>query len=326
MGTVTVTGWPGETDVPESSLSLGRKLGTGGQGAVHELTGRGTGHVYKEYLNPAAVDGRELAMLVDTPKAMTAMDRDRLLRQCAWPLARVVDGTRVKGFIMAMVPQAFWAKQQNGPKLREYQYLLFEPKKMWGDIVPPDVDGRLDVVRQVVDLFRLLHGNKLIVGDVSMSNILWTDNPGGVYLLDCDAIRKQGRRPVMAQPETPDWDDPLQPPDDPDLDTDRYKLALLVVRALTRNSRLRPGEPMNFVPGVPERIAKEVTARFQEAARPRGLRPDAAQWALAVSERGTIDLGPLPTVRTAPNLRKAPIDGAPDQRPLIQLKPPGSGR
>lgn len=42
---------------------------------------------------------------------------------------------------------------------------------------------------------------------------------------------------------------------------------------------------------------------------------------MALSDRGTIDLQPLPPVRQRPDVAKAPIDG-PGQRPVIQLAPP----
>lgn len=193
---------------------------------------------------------------------------------------------------------------------------------MWGDITPPDAEGRLEIARRTVALFRLLHGKGLVVGDASMSNLLWSP-AGEIYLLDCDGIRETGTRPVLPQPFTPDWDDPEQPSTGPDLDTDRHKPALLVARVLTRTSALRPGQPVACLPGVPERIAAEVSARFADAARPRGWRPEAAHWARALDERGVIELGALPPVRKPPNLPRAPLDGRQGrQRPMIQLPPP----
>jgi hypothetical protein len=201
------------------------------------------------------------------------------------------------------------------------QYLLYEPKWMWGDIAPPDIDGRLGIARNTVALFRLLHSRRLVVGDVSMSNLLWSP-AGQIFLLDCDGVRELGAVPVLPQPETLDWDDPSQPASGPDLDTDRYKLALLVARVLTRSPALRPGAPVARPPGLPERIAGEVAARFAEAAGPRGSRPDAAQWARALDARGVIELPPLPPVRKTPSLPEAPMDGGRRPRRMIQLPPP----
>lgn len=266
--------------------------------------------------------GAALKRLVDLPGRLPGADRDALLRQAAWPLARVVDGRAVKGFVMRVVPQAFWGDAAAGPRLRELQYLLYKPKPMWGDIAPPDAEGRLRVARNTVGLFRLLHDRGLTVGDVSMKNLLWSP-AGEVFLLDCDGARELGERPVLPQTHTPDWNDPLEPPTGPELDTDRYKLALLVARVLTRTSALRPGDEMRCVPGLPDRVVTETAARFAEAGRARGLRPDAAQWARALDDRGVVKLAPLPPVRRPPRLPKAPLDGAGGGgRPTIKLRPP----
>ncbi|RKS68908.1 hypothetical protein BZB76_6046 [Actinomadura pelletieri DSM 43383] len=312
--------WPNVTDLRLRDLTLGAEVGSGGQGRVLEVLGAGGGHVFKEYLEPQKVNGAVLKRLVELPGELSQADRDAFLRQAAWPLARVLDGGTVKGFVMRRVPPEFWGRAAPGMKLREVQYLLFEPKALWGEIRPPDVDGRLKIVRRMVDLFRLLHSRRLVVGDVSMNNLLWSRS-GCVFLLDCDGIREVGADPVLLQPSTPDWDDPLQPATGPDLDTDRYKLALLVTRVLARSSKLRPGEPHHLVAGVPDRIAGEVSALFAAAAGQRGLRPDAARWARALDERGVIELGPLPPVRRPPNLPRAPLDGRRGQRPTIPLPP-----
>jgi hypothetical protein len=314
---------PNGNDLQLSTLTIGRKLGTGGQGVVYELEGQQRGLVYKEYMSPKVNDAA-LARLVGLPAGLTDSERKRLLGQSAWPRARVLDGNRVKGFIMQKVPAEFWGQATAGPRLRELQYLLYPPKPMWGDIVPLDPVGRLDVVRQTSAFFFLLHSKNLVVGDISMSNLLWSPSPIGIFLLDCDGVRALGASPVLPQPETPDWGDPRQPVSGPDLDTDRYKLALLVARVLTRNSSLRPGDSasLEFLPGLPERVVAAVSARFGEAAGPRGTRPDAGQWMRALDDRGEIELPPLPPVRTAPGLPRAPMEGKRAERPEIRLKKP----
>ncbi|WP_066364447.1 hypothetical protein [Herbidospora mongoliensis] len=303
-------------DVSLGALRPGRILGKGGQGNVYELA-RQDGLVYKEYLQPEKVNGTALFDLVGVPARLGAADRDLLLRQAAWPLHRVVDGTRVMGFLMHRVPAPFWGSQVSGPKLREVQFLMFPRKPLWGDIHPLDGPGRLAVARAWAALFRLLHTAGIVVGDVSMRNALWSP-AGGVFLLDCDGARLHGRLPVMAQPETLDWNDPLQPETGPELDTDRYKLALLITRILTCGYDLRPGTPPAFVAGLPPRVVTEVTKRFAEAAGPVGTRPTAHHWERALSDRGVIDLPAPGPVRTPPNLPKAPMDRA--ARPVIDLR------
>jgi hypothetical protein len=315
--------WLDGADIQESELTIGDKLGDGGQGVVNELLGQGSGYVYKAYKS-SAVNGDALAQLVSLPGRLTDGERARLLRQSAWPLARVFKDGRVTGFVMQKVPPEFWDRRTAGPALRELQYLLYEPKPMWGDIVQPDATGRLEIVRRVAALFFLLHSKNLVIGDVSSMNLLWSPSPAGIFLLDCDGVRAAGSPAVLKQANTPDWNDPNQPAGGPDLDTDRYKLALLVARALTKTPALRPGQPLRFVPGLPERIVTAVTARFDEAGGPRGVRPDAGQWVRALDDRDSIDLPPLPPVRTLPSLPKAPMEGQRGQRPMIPLPPPSA--
>jgi DNA-binding helix-hairpin-helix protein with protein kinase domain len=313
--------WLDGSDIDKKELSVGDKLGTGGQGDVFDLLDQGAGYVYKAYKS-SAVNGEALAELAALPRALTGTERTRLLRQSAWPLARVVDAGRVTGFVMRKVPKEFWDRTTAGPQLRELQYLLYEPKPLWGDITPLDAAGRLEVARQAAALFFLLHAKGLVMGDVSMRNLLWASSPTAIFLLDCDGFRTVGSQPVLDQTHTPDWNDPHQPAAGPDLDSDRYKLALLVGRVLTKAATVRPGEPLTFVPGLPERITTAVAARFADAGQARGLRPDAGQWMRALDDRGSIDLPPLPPLRPRPNLPKTPMDGKRGPRPTIPLSPP----
>jgi hypothetical protein len=315
--------WPDSAQLQESSLQLGAELGKGGQGTVHDLLGPGDGFVYKKFLTPDAVNGAELQNLVSLPQNLPGSDRVRLLSQTAWPLAQVIAGGRVSGFVMSKVPDLYWGDQHGRRRLRDLGYLLGEPKALWGAIRPPDDTGRLELVRRIAALFQLLHARGLVVGDVSTQNMMWSADPLGVFLLDCDSFRLVGRPPVTAQPATQDWNDPLQTVSGPDQDTDRYKLALLIGRILSRDLYVRPGAPPSLVPGLPARVNAEVSARFADAAGPRGVRPGADQWALALSDRGTIVLPPLPPVRTPPPLPRAPLDQV-SPRPTIQLRPPGS--
>ncbi|WP_150251109.1 hypothetical protein [Nocardiopsis deserti] len=297
-------------DVDRETLVLGEELGSGGQGTVHRVAGGPhTGLVYKHYTLSGA-DPRALERLVLLPYDLTDTERDRLFALSCWPLARVVSGGFLTGFLMREIPERFVGHiKGGGTHLQELQYLIFEPKPIWGDIVPPDVHGRLELVRQYVSLFQLLHSRGLVVGDVSMSNLLWTASGGyGVFMLDCDGVRRSGERPVLPQADTESWNDPEQPGTGADLETDRYKLALLVGRVLSCHKQVRPGEPLDMLPGLPSGVADAVTRRFEAAGKGYGGRPDAHQWGVALGGRAEI---PVRRPRTA-----APVD-----LPLARLQP-----
>ena len=323
--------WPGPADIDEAALRVGQELGSGGQGTVYRVDGH-PGLVFKRYKVTGA-DPAALKILVDLPGQMRPAERDRLHACTAWPLARVYDKGRLSGFLMQEIPGRFAAANDAGDsKLRELQFLVYPRKPLWGQIVPPagvSARTRIAVAREFTHLVSLLHGAALIVGDVSIRNVLWTGTDGApptIFLIDCDGIRKLGSRPVLIQAETLDWNDPRQPSSGPNLDTDRYKLALLVGRVLSVSAYTRPGEPLSLVPGVPDRVAARVTEAWQRAAGPPGTRPDAAQWAMAVSDRDEIVLAPPPPVRLSPALPRQPLEGDPGQaRPVIQLRPGPDG-
>ena len=281
-----VTIWPGAQDIEEADLRLGDEVGSGGQGRVFRVHNAPYGIVYKQFRSAGANSGA-LELLVGFPTSLPAGDRDRLLRQSAWPRARVTHQGQLTGFLMQQVPDRFYARSSAGVnKARELQYLIYERKPAWGDIAHSDVSAatRIEVAGQFAALADLLHSKSLVIGDVSMSNVLWAPgDPPSVMLIDCDGIRQLGSSPVLPQAETPEWNDPHQPQGGPDLDTDRYKLALLVGRVLCKSPYIRPGEPLQPVPDLPVNVALAVDRLWARAAGPRGDRPHAREWAAALA-------------------------------------------
>jgi len=277
--------WPGGRDIEESELVLGAELGAGGQGRVIRVEGPRPGFVYKRYYGP--VNPEALKSLVNLPATLSPRDRERLGQQTAWPLARVLSDGTISGILMRELPAKFIGRTAAGDRQREVQYLLYEPRPLWGDIVPLNADGRVAMAHQCAAMLQFLHAQSLVVGDVSMRNLLWAPgDPPGIFLTDCDGARLLGSRPVLPQAETPDWGDPQRPPAGLDLDTDRYKLALLIGRVLSRNPYVRPGQDLSILPRIPARVAAGVRSLWAQAALPYGSRPEAWRWVEALGERG----------------------------------------
>jgi hypothetical protein len=294
---------------------------------VLRVLGRPESLVFKQYKITGA-DPAALRNLVNLPSSLRESEQEHLLRVTSWPLARVMRQGQVRGFLMQAIPGPFFGPNAAGTlKLRELQFLLYPPKPMWGSITPANLDPRtrVEVATEFTRLMRLLHGNSLVFGDVSMNNVLWAaGSPARIFVIDCDGIRKVGARPVLTQADTPDWDDPQQPATGPDLDTDRYKLALLVGRVLAGKAYLRPdGGDLGVVADVPPAIADKVRPLWKQAAGPRGRRPDASQWLTALSGRVDIPLNPVSSVRPRPAIPPTELEGS-GSRPVIQLKP-GTG-
>ncbi|MGG8409520.1 hypothetical protein ACM614_24450 [Streptomyces sp. 12297] len=174
----------------------------------------------------------------------------------------------------------------------------------------PSPTERYTLAVALVELLGRLHAMGLILGDLSQANVLWTLRPGpGVFLLDCDGLRLSGRPPVLAQADTPDWNDPKAPPGLVSVDSDRYKAALAVGRILSQDAYVAPGRPLSLVPGVlDERRENAVRALHADAAGAHGTRPHLGQWRVALSGRETIRLAAAePAPR--PEIDQAKFDG-----------------
>ena len=258
-------------------LSIGRRLGTGGQGVVYELVGRLQGFVYKQYRRFRSFV--ELADLVRFPSGLPGRTQTWLCERTAWPVAVVANDGHACGVVMPAASSRFYGPTAAGPRLRELQYLLYPPKPFWADMQLLGPAGRIAVARQMAMLVSCLHAHGLLVGDMSMMNVLWSPAPTRILLLDCDGIRPSSLAATRTLIHTIDWDDPIP---STGLDSDNYKLALLVGRVLAQSATVRPGQDLRLLPGLPFEMAVDVSVTFAEAAGPAGTRPDAARWLQAL--------------------------------------------
>ncbi|OUC91526.1 hypothetical protein [Streptosporangium minutum] len=277
-------------DRRRASLSLEPEpLGEGGQGTVTRVAGFGR-LVYKEYTPQAgAVNDRALADLVNFGDNLAPTERHLLLGVCAWPVARVHDGDRITGFLMHEIPAEFLRDIGGASTPVEARYLLFQPGRAGQDLRQPDIAGRTGIALAAARLVDLLHGHGFVLGDLSSRNLLWQPAPPyKIFVLDCDGFRRHGGEPVLRQAHTPGWDDPLQPSTGPDLDTDRYKLALLMGRVLACDAHVRPGKELTLLPGLEPQTAHAVAELFARAAGPVGTRPIAREWVQAILGRSRI--------------------------------------
>jgi DNA-binding helix-hairpin-helix protein with protein kinase domain len=273
-------------DVALSSLQLDRKLGSGGQGEVHRVV-KPSGLVFKRYFLPT-LNADSLRALVEFPDSLEDFDRAALFTHAAWPQRLVVDEGHIVGFLMQEVPAHFLGRTVAGPKLRELQYLLYSPKPMWGDIRPLDAYGRVQLALAFVRLMHTLHEHSMVLGDISMRNLLWCPgNPPQIFILDCDGAHCTRRPAVLPQAETPGWEDPYKPATGLDLDTDCYKVACAVGRILAAHAEIRPGEALKLVPGIPPNVANLVQECFKDAAGVHGTRPTPSRWVQVLTGRET---------------------------------------
>ncbi|MFI1917253.1 hypothetical protein [Nocardia sp. NPDC020380] len=237
--------------VDHAALVLGRRIGQGGQGVVHEVTnrkitvGNGPGWqvVFKEYdaaLQPQ-LDTTALAAMVTMLFELTATEGEWLCERAAWPAALVEREGRVCGFLMRAVPERFRfdLRSLSGTgtstrRLTNFEYLLNDDTYSAGiGLTLTDAD-RLALLIELAGTLTRLHRLGIVIGDLSPKNLLFSTVPeAACFLLDCDAMRLRGAS-VLPQAETPDW----QLPSGEDKATafgDVYKFGLLAVRLFDRS-------------------------------------------------------------------------------------------
>ncbi|WP_331449198.1 hypothetical protein [Streptomyces prasinus] len=308
-------------DVARSSLALGERIGSGGQGDVHAITGGPL--LFKEYKDPSKVNGAALADLVGFRQGLGQADRSRLDTLAAWPLCRVVESGRTLGFLMRRAPARMtWRTATGVTKLLELQYLIRPSKAAWQDVVQPTPEQRRALALACVEAIGWLHDAGLVIGDISQANVLWSLSPEpSVHFLDCDGFRQVGRAAVQAQAATPDWNDPLAPSTDATVDTDAYKTALVAGRIVSQQPYVIPSQDLHFVPGcLNGRQSDGVRRLFAQAAGERGTRPRPSEWQTALSNRGVITLTAA-APRARPAIDHTVLDGARNRTP-IRLRGP----
>ncbi|GAA3956456.1 hypothetical protein GCM10022384_07040 [Streptomyces marokkonensis] len=304
------------SDVTRSSLALGARIGSGGQGDVHAV---GDGPLlFKEYKVPSKVNGDALADLVAFRQGLVQADRSRLDALAAWPLCRVVDSGRTLGFLMRSAPShMMWRTSTGASKLLELQYLIRAPKVAWQEVAQPTPRQRRALALACVEAIGWFHDAGLVIGDISQANVLWSVSPEpAVHFLDCDGFRRVGRAAVQAQAGTPDWNDPLASSTDATVDTDAYKTALVAGRVVAQEPYIAPGQELAFVADcLDDRQSDAVRRLFAQAAGERGTRPRPGEWQTALSDRGVISLTAA-TPRPRPAVDRTVLDGARDRTPI----------
>ncbi len=296
----------GQVLVPLSRLGHLTRLAEGTQGVISRtdrLVLRHSEHAILKQYKPAALsqlDAGGLTAMVEFLFSLPQAEGDRLLDYAAWPVRIVVDGAGPVGFVMPPVPQQYWIDLTlpSGAVRRvlgQFQHLLnadeFSARK--GLVVGDEVRVRLAL--SVAFRLEFLHARNVVVGDLSPRNLLFSIDPQpSCYFVDCDSMVLAGRS-ALPQLETPDWHvravsrEPLATEA-----TDRYKLALLVLRLLSRGqSSYHTAELPDWSSPV---LAPLIVAGL--SADPAG-RPTPAQWVDVLNQAKDLLAGPPVVYRPA---------------------------
>ncbi|TJZ54262.1 hypothetical protein FCH28_13900 [Streptomyces piniterrae] len=307
---------PSTPVVERGMLTLGRQLGQGGQGTVHQVANKkinkavdgGWDVAYKEY-SPAVLpelDAAALAAQVDLPGRLTAAEGRWLCDKTAWPAAVVRHNGHTCGLLMRLVPDRFQftfrsltSTSAGTRRLANLEYLLNTDTYVAGIGLSISDRDRVLLLADLAATLNRLHRIGITVGDLSPKNLLFTTDPEPeCFLIDCDAMRLRGAT-TLPQAETPDWQIPAGE-EKATRSSDVYKFALLAVRLFARDQTATDPAALTAIDPKLADLAR--SSLSQDPAR----RPTPAAWAeqLAATAR-TASAAPA-TPSTAPRRRTGP--------------------
>jgi hypothetical protein len=311
-----VTDWTGPAEPLDRDLLplTGESVGNPGAKGIVYVVDAST--YYKEYLQPVGEPGH-LDELISWRRSLPAADREFLDAHCAWPLRRVRSDAGTTGFLMSPAPDQFWADMLGERHTVELQHLIHTAAAKRLGLTVPDRPQRLRMVQDLADLLALLDAHDIVYGDISEKNVLWTlEGAPATYLIDCDNARPAGsshRDSAMARNDG--WRDPLLGPDDqPNVDSDRFALAVFFYRVfygVTVSVDQEQGRVLlpDNAPHLPE--LERLLGAGLGLARPR---PSAALWSAAIRSAGTTAsasagvAAPRPAAAKVPRTHRAKVN------------------
>ena len=267
----------------------------GGEGSVYPLDE--SGHVLKLYHQPDQMDFTRIRRLIALRENLPTAIQSLLDQLTAWPLSVVTIAGTPSGIAMNAVPGPFYmevSSSQTPPRRfpRELQYLIVDDFLADRSFYDPNAAERLDLIGAFAYGLAVLHGLGVVVGDISMKNLLWTLSPTpAIFMLDVDSfnVAESGDRPALA--ETPDWVSP-DGLDAPSTQSDCYKLALAAQRIFQEQHSAPLAPEQIAIPGEPE-LEATVRSLIDRAAR---LEPGTArEWAVVCGQED-----PMRTVPRSP--------------------------
>ena len=157
-------------------VSLGKKVGSGGEGDVYEIAPHRKDVLAKIYHKPLSAERQEKL------RVMVSGCNDELKEFAAWPLDMLHNGKGgpVCGFVMPRITDCEPIHRVYGPSHRKESF--------------PNADWRFLVrtAKNLAAAFYIIHKYGYVVGDVNEGNILVTKK-ACVRLIDCDSFQVQAK-------------------------------------------------------------------------------------------------------------------------------------
>ncbi len=159
------------------AVTLGKELGSGGEGAVFEI-GQDPARVAKIYHRPVSAEKAEKL------RCMAQLASVDLVRFASWPLEVLHNGRadQVAGIVLPRVKDHDEIHKLYSPAQRKIEY----PDKDWSFL--------LHAAMNCAAAFDAIHSRSHVIGDVNQGNVL-VSRRGTVFLIDCDSfqVRAEGK-------------------------------------------------------------------------------------------------------------------------------------
>lgn len=266
-----------------SKLSIGEEIGSGGQATVYRvLSPQWPETLFKKYENDVTVVSETIDALTAWRGGLNAAELETLDTSASWPRARVVDAGRTVGVLIPAAPDHFYVDVRGFRRLNELSYLVFGERSRKLGLTVPEPFVRAAVTANLVALMELFDRHKIVHGDISFKNLLWTSKPSpSCYVLDCDGVRMAELPPALPHVTTQHWTDPRLQAGTiryPDLESDRLAIALVFYRSYFQARGDFTGGRIELpIPSEPA-LNAEVQTLLERALVGSAPRPSAAEW------------------------------------------------
>jgi DNA-binding helix-hairpin-helix protein with protein kinase domain len=310
------------------------EIGKGGEGRVFLIRSM-PGMVYKEFVDfPGHTPDRTaLEELMNLLPQMTPDERTWLAARTTWPQTLVLDGNRMKGFLMPLIGQQYFKKYgiRANPKTVacEWNYLSMREKYASNKNIYSEIPRvtPFEALTAVVDLCKtmaILHKYNMVIGDMSGRNLLWTDSPSlRVMIIDCDSFHPEGKVGVSPPKQSPDWEDPALTTPLTTMQSDIYKLGLAAFRGIWAATTDRPLAGNKPIPSVTDGVP-EVVRSLIERSVGNGPRPTAQEWVDSLKQAVAFNGRPAIAIDQSGKISRPTVDRSSEiprgDRPVIQMR------
>lgn len=165
------------TTASGKSISLGKKLGAGGEGAVYDIVGAPqlVAKMYHAHRLNHALANKVRAMVADPPEDATRKPPLNHV-SIAWPIDVVLSGRNFAGYIMPKLPKSDDLYDLLQPQQRKKQHGQLNHRHLYR------------TARNLALAMEAIHQKNYVIGDVNFKNALFNDD-ALITVVDCDSMQ-----------------------------------------------------------------------------------------------------------------------------------------